>query len=386
MASEAETVTLTAHCLCKAHVFTTTVSRSNLPLPAYACHCDSCRHSTGALYSIDAPWPEPRPNVDTSALKSFHFSPSIDILFCGTCSTPMFFAHSQKPDGELGIFTGTLQNGTVNPIKIVDHIYVGDTTDGGATMWLRKPNEDGTDAKRFRERGKGDNVEEYPWGWPAASSFTGYEARKEDSLPIRCKCKGVDLVLHRGSYDGKKREELPWFIDPATYKPLVGFCGCESCRLFSGVDVWTWTFAELENISFAPSTDKAFPKQTTDLKALVDAKDPSIGTLTYYASSPDVQRYFCGNCSACIFYAVDDRPHMVDVAVGVLEASDGARAEGFLSWAYGKVSRMQDSGGGWRMALLERVEKECEEWRIGRGYPKNWMRIAREQAEAKAKS
>lgn len=383
-----DTVTVTAHCLCKTHVFTTTVPKAKLPLNASVCHCDSCRHNTGALYSIGAAWPEPRASVDVSNLKVFHFGKSADVLFCSTCSTPMFFANPQDTDEELEVFVGTIQNDPENIVRINRHIFVGDTKDGGATMWMRKPNVDGTEVKRWKIRTRmvhEQPPEEIPFDWPSPTSLTGYDAKVDVSIPIRCKCKGVDFVWHRGNYVGKKKEELPWFIDPTTHKPVAAICGCDSCRLSSGIDLWTWSFAELENISFTDtSTGKSFPKSSSDLKALVDRKDPSIGTLTYYASSSDVQRYFCSNCSACIFYAVDDRPEIVDVAVGALEASDGARAEGFLSWSFGAVGCIEDSDGGWRRGLFDRVVKESEEWRISRGYPKNWRRLAREEAEGKA--
>lgn len=84
MASNDDLVTLTANCLCKANIFTTQVAKSKLPLEGWACHCDSCRHVTGALYSQDAPWPEKRANVDVSGLKAYNFSPKYDVLFCPT--------------------------------------------------------------------------------------------------------------------------------------------------------------------------------------------------------------------------------------------------------------------------------------------------------------
>ncbi|KAF2464434.1 uncharacterized protein BDR25DRAFT_296663 [Lindgomyces ingoldianus] len=360
-------IMVTAQCLCKAQTFTTEVPASNFPLLATACHCDSCRRVTGALYSINLPWPEPRVNVDISKLARYAFSSRIRVFFCRTCSTPIFFEDGDL--GDLDVFTGAVKNdaGDVMDLKIIRHIFVGDTRDGGASMWLRKPNADGSEAKRFKERSRGEDS-------------------TENAIPIRCHCKGVDLVLHRGNYNGKKREELPWFIDPKTHKAIAGFCACDSCRLSFGVDVCNWSFAELNNISYSEAltkNGKVFPRNTSELKAAVDRKDSSIGTLTYYASSPNVQRYFCGSCGACVFYAADDRPDIVDVAIGVLEASDGARAEGFHSWALGKVGSIGDTKGGWREGLMARVEKECEEWREQRGYPKNWRRVEREAAEAK---
>lgn len=386
MTSEAGTTTLTIHCLCKAHVFTTEVARSELPLPAYACHCDSCRHVTGALYSLGLYWPEPAANVDTSRLKSNAFSETFAALFCGTCSTPMFFKHVHDTNAQLGIFTGTLKNDEGNLIKFAYHIFVGDTKDGGATVWLRKPNADGTEVKRYKDSSQGETKQETAFEWPITSSLTGYEKKLEDAIPIRCKCKGVDFVLHRGNYDNKQKEELPWSIDPKTHKLLAIFCACDSCRLFSGNDISYWCYTELKHISFSEAEGtkgQSFPRDSKELKAMVDARDPAMGTLAYHASSPDVQRYFCSSCAACIFYASDDRPEIVDVAIGVLEASDGARAEGFLSWSFGEVENIDDTKGGWREPLMKRVEEESERWREERAYPKCWRRVQREEAEAK---
>jgi hypothetical protein len=376
MTSTSETVLVTAECLCKAHTFSTKVPTSKLPLQAVACHCDSCRYSTGALYSIDIPWPEPRKNVDTTKLKKYPFSSNIGILFCGTCSTPMFFEHTKEPY-DIGVFTGALKNLDVDLVNIKNHIYVGDTVDGGATMWLRKPNADGSEAPKFKER---DDGEEYPLDWPSASVYTGYEKKTDNkSVAIRCHCKGVDFQLHRGNYEGKSKDEIPWFIDPKTYKPIANFDACDSCRLQSGIDIFHWTFAELVNLSFNKG-DKPFPKHSSGLEALVDAKDAAVGTLAYYKSSPDVHRYFCSVCSATVFYNCDDRSDMLDVAVGLLDAPDGARAEGFLSWALGGPAVwVNDTKGGWREGLFKRVQEEAEDWRIERGYPKNWRRVLKEE-------
>jgi len=75
----------------------------------------------------------------------------------------------------------------------------------------------------------------------------------------------------------------------------------------------------------------------------------------------------------------------VDVAVGLLDAPDGARAESFLSWGLGgPFSWMEDTKGGWREGFMQRVRAEAEEWRIGRGYPKSWRRLAMEEASGGA--
>ncbi|KAF4630222.1 hypothetical protein G7Y89_g7917 [Cudoniella acicularis] len=116
------------------------------------------------------------------------------------------------------------------------------------------------------------------------------------------------------------------------------------------------------HISTSQASENAFPKTTHGLKTAVDAQETAtIGTLAYYQSSPGVQRYFCKVCSATVFYAWDERPETVDVAVGLLEASDGARTEAFLSWNFGAAAEwVGDTKGGWREGLLRRVREEAE--------------------------
>ncbi|KAJ4362912.1 hypothetical protein N0V83_010029 [Neocucurbitaria cava] len=376
MASTMEgTITLTVHCLCEANVFKTEVAKSKLPLQAHMCHCDSCRHVSGALYSSETRWPEPRSNVDISKLKVYHFSSQISLLFCPTCSTPIFWLTRNDQSRLLGVWTGALANVNHDIVKFTDHIFVGDTLDGGATEWLRHPNADGAEIKRYKGSDT-EKPEDLPEQWPSTAELTGYEAKKESAVPIRCKCKGVDLLLNRGDYSDFKEEDLPFNIDPKTHKLLATLCGCDSCRLQCGVDVFNWTFAEMKNISFGNQNGGRFPGHQNDLKKLVDARDLAIGSLTYHASSPGVLRFFCSTCSACIFYSTDRRPTIIDIAVGVLEASDGALAEGLLSWTYGaRIDYREDGDGGWRKELFDRVEKDGEAYRTARSYPKNWKRV-----------
>jgi hypothetical protein len=116
-AFEHSTVTVTACCLCKANRFTAEVSRSELPLPVSACHCKFYRESTGALFSIRTNWPWlTRPlfaSIDPQfygvSLKSFYLRDSSSVVFCPTCSTPLFRLYKDYEDTP-DVFTGTLEN------------------------------------------------------------------------------------------------------------------------------------------------------------------------------------------------------------------------------------------------------------------------------------
>lgn len=386
MANSDEQVQITARCLCKRHAFITAVPRSSLPLKATACHCTSCRKCTGALYSTAVlKWPGDGGAVRDSTLKRYGFSQQLTVLFCENCSSPMFFEiHKPRegdsegaPRSEFGVMTGALSNdGPDGLVRLENHVFVGDTKDGGASVWMRKPNGDGVEARRWVELTS--RSEELPFDWPGEPRPEDEVQSKVAEIPIRCHCGGIDLVYQRQKaeeeFKAMEKSELPRFVHPETKKLMASIDPCDSCRLSSGVDFWTWTFVLLRHIGFAPKTggsDSIFPGDTEDLKEAVSKKgpdrDPRLGTLAYYASSKDVQRYFCSRCSASVFYAVDDRTDMVDLAVGLLESADGARAESLLDYSMvrtlPKLIWRDDMLNGWRKQWLESVEAEAEEHR-----------------------
>lgn len=357
-----ETITLTVSCLCKANVHSATIPKSSLPLQAHVCHCDTCRHLTGSLYSSLAYWPVPRSTVDLSGYKSYNFSPPFDALFCPTCSAPVWGAFKDETRPLL-VSTGALENIAYEGelVTWAPQGYVGDTIDGGASHWLKHMNTSGPKLKSFKCETKGDGAEELPDDWPT-QPHTSEE--RQDAVPIRCKCQDVHFVLHRNDYDSVKDEDLTWNVNPETRKIKAEFCGCDSCRLQGGTDVCYWTFSDMKNISFSDDKGKAdFPSNMEGLSALVDKHDPRIGSLAYYQSSPGVRRYFCSTCSATIFYANKKRPHLIDIAVGVLEAKDGARAESMLWWPFEEgIGSKEDANGGWREGLFDKIEKAAMEY------------------------
>lgn len=320
------------------------------------------------------------------------------------------FAETLPPDSErdgvprYGAQTGVLANVDLGSplVEIVDHLFVGDTRDGGAVPWLCDGDGNGSRPRVWRTDKLGEelgsDVTALARGdWPVNTETpeAAGDGDEEEEIPIRCHCGGVDLVLRRPTADfaAMPRSELPWFVDPVSNKSLGGFDACDSCRLSSGSDVFHWTFVLLRHLGFpSPSNGKTdFPSSSIELKKAVEKntssseekekedRDPRWGTLTFYSSSPDVQRYFCSRCSACVFYASDDRPEMVDLAIGLLDTKSGARAESLVSWDFGgKMVWRQDVAGGWRESFIENIETAAERWRIERDYPKNWRRIQKE--------
>lgn len=397
-------VPLTAQCLCKTHKFTTTVPRTSLPLKATTCHCNSCRRFTGALYTIDAPWHGDFEAIRQSTLKWYDFSPNLNILFCGACSSPMFW-DSPLRDAETGeaigrkftVFVGALSNkGPENLVEAGAHMFIGDTRDGGASMWMRGINGDKAPlVRRFKDMKH--ESEELTEDWPGfiTKHLPGQE--KQDEVPVRCHCGGVDLVFLRREaereFTAKNADDLPRVVDPVSRKYVAGFDACDSCRLSFGSDFSNWAFVFLRHIAFSArkgqpepgdvSIPGRFPQTLRDLHAAVsgsppgDDKDARLGTLEVYRSSQGVKRYFCSHCSACVFYA-DEGKHadMVDLAIGVVHAEEGARAEESFQWLLGgPIRHRDDMAGGWRGTWLKAVEGEAEAWRKARGFPEWWRQL-----------
>ncbi|KAF4979800.1 hypothetical protein FZEAL_4060 [Fusarium zealandicum] len=382
---------VTAQCLCKANIFTTSIFRSNLPLKGTICHCNSCRHVTGAMYSSHVVWPGSPEEICKSKLERYKFTQNVSLRFCGTCSSPMFWEeyYAEKPE-ILDVLTGVLNNVQVPDfITFPYQILVGDTKDGGASHWLQHVNKDGFLSQRWKTRaGKSEQLDT---SWPSTTSAPqDQDQAGTRRISIQCRCKGINFVLSPGNanFAGMEPDVLPFFVEPATHKHLASFDACNSCRSMFGVDIVNWTFALLRQLEFQESTGPAFPKSTSELKEAILSpdRDARFGTLAMYKSSPDVQRYFCSRCSASAFYAVDDRPDLVDVAVGLLDSQDGANAESFLTWNLGaKVGGEADVAGGWRQGFVESIKDTAESWRVKRKYPKTWKRLSVERTKEEDK-
>ncbi|KAH8168970.1 glutathione-dependent formaldehyde-activating enzyme domain-containing protein [Sarocladium implicatum] len=390
--NEQPSVTLTASCLCNNHVFTTILERASLPLESAVCHCTSCRHVTGALFTHDAQWPGPLEPVTSAGLSSYPMTKNVRLLFCGKCSSPMFWwEHFEGKPEVLDVLIGALEcDVTGEVVKTMRHGFVGDTKDGGAAPWLNRLASGQEDIPMWR--GSPDKSERIQQEWLDKSGSTDQSltsSRDQANIPIVCHCRGVNLVLRRSAADfaNTDSDKLPWFIEPDTYRNLACFDGCNSCRKSFGVNVANWTFTFLKHIAFASDAGKesAFPVSSMDLETAISDpnRDERYGTLQMYNSSEGVQRYFCSRCSASVFYAADDRPDIVDLAIGLLDSQDGARVESKLGWMFGSpASWEEDTKRTWRQPFVSMVTENAEAWRVRTERKMNWQRANRERAAA----
>lgn len=90
-----------------------------------------------------------------------------------------------------------------------------------------------------------------------------------------------------------------------------------------------------------------------------------------YTSSPGVTRSFCGKCGANVLWSGDEehtgRVGLVDVAVGLLDASTGARAEEWLDWWSERVSFREEANNRGLVVGLERGLKARSGQRVVEG-------------------
>ncbi|OHF00689.1 amino acid adenylation domain-containing protein [Colletotrichum orchidophilum] len=319
---------------------------------------------TRSLYNPAVAWPNA--SEDLSALRKYPFSKHFDVYSCWTCSSQLF-ARGHNPNVGPLVTTGALEN-IPGLVKYDNHMFIGDTIDGGLSPWLPRVENRDT-VKRWKGH---RNSEEVPFDWPISKSVPASRlnaSASPSSTPFHCHCKGIQLSL-RSATDLEADPAKPstsTCVDPKTLKFKACCDSCNSCRQQFGSDIIAWTFAPLTHINFSSepaSAPSQFPQTISALKEAVqsETKDPRLGTLAVYNSSPEVERYFCSTCSASVFYAVYNREDMVDIAVGLLDHPDGARAEGLLAWIHELVGWEMDAAGGWREQLVETTKSSMQEW------------------------
>lgn len=342
------TTKLKASCMCGAAKHEITLETSELPLKLGFCHCASCRRMTGTLHLTMATLPASyAPSQDlVSKLTPFEFSKRLTQYFCTTCGTHMLAyvkhsAHDSSTSARWDVMTGSLEK-IDDLFDIESHDFVADTLDGGFSDFLITFN----DKQIPRFAGHSENSEKLPLYWQSKDR-PQISASPTDRLYCHCKCGGVNFWIARPSERSKqalgawpdllipyysnqpKSDGSAWWLRDEGRKFLSGLCSCNSCRLDTGMEFIEWAFVPTIDITQDPEGKTAFSLP--------------FGTLKGYRSAPDVTRYHCEICGASAIYSTDDRTDLVDVAVGLMDAPEGARAEAWLEWRTQRLSFREDA-------------------------------------------
>lgn len=257
-------------------------------------------------------------------LVAYDFSERLTIFHCRTCGAQMFFrCWKDSEDHSKGAVwdaaCGTLPK--ADGIFVVEcHEHIADTLDGGFSDFL--PHVNGELVKRWpHHRRKVDGManfkdEQLPLCWQDSSRSIP-DPNPTDKLYCHCKCAGVEFWISRswGPEVDSSSEEIGVSAD-SNRKFHASVCSCNKCRFSTGMEWAEWA---------------SIP--TTNIWADADLTQPfrlASGAIQHYRSSSKAVRYFCQICGAATFYSQDKSPEIMKVAVGVLDAPEGARAESWL--------------------------------------------------------
>ena len=348
MAQVEETTSLHFSCLCRKVTGSANVPVAKLPLPYSLCHCNICRHQTGLLCASYATLPKDSTDVTFKGpLKRYNASNIVTRFFCSHCGANVYLQDSREPGFD--ICTGALDRAD-GVIELRNHIFVPDTKDGGFSQWLPEIPawEEFSQSKQWviRERKQSTNASD-----------------KEAELLAFCQCKGVQFKItppnEDSNYPSSPSPELlendatshvstsgtsnKWWLCAGGQKYLAGTCACHSCRLSAGFDIQAWAFIPKANI----------------LHVNGDPLNFRADSLAQYESSKGVYRHFCFTCGATIFWRGDNRPEVVDVSVGLLDAEEGSRAENWLQWQTSRVSFEEE---GQNKDLISKLAAGLKQW------------------------
>ncbi|KAJ5090464.1 hypothetical protein N7532_009148 [Penicillium argentinense] len=289
------------------------------------CHCSVCRYTHGAPCSFHTPLPvgvEPEfiapSRLDKLTCYGEPGSKS-GLYFCSTCG-----CHIGGYYGQWTVSTAIFDaNRDDNILLFNAHMLPDSSPDGGiaaifSTVDGRQLQIDDLDGKAL----------------PSPVLPRELQSTNEQ-LRAQCHCGGVSFTIARPS--------AAFLASP------------ESKGVVSGANVIAWMFVALDHISPAPSKDGFL-----------------IGTAKAYQSSDDVTRVFCGTCGATVFYHCKERPHIIDVAMGILRAPEGAMAENWSVWRAGRPAWPENGmryHAGFSQALIEGMKQ----WGKERGHPQDFV-------------
>ncbi|KAK5053106.1 hypothetical protein LTR84_002080 [Exophiala bonariae] len=257
-------------------------------------------------------------------------------------------------------------------VNTLSHMFIADTLDGGIVPRLSNPAStkiplfmDGY-SDEATSPGSATSLESVLQLRLNNSKSTSPSSTASSScLKAACHCGSVKLSIRRPDY-AVDTQGVParYIAEHATTKYPAWFCACRSDRTGNGA--WfaqPWTYIPPANITFTfPVDDDDDPegdeRQVTvadvfqlssssssppnlpsgsPSTATATAKEAVSARLSQHRSSTSTTRSFCRTCGATVFYMHDERPSVVNVAVGILRADDGALASDWLDWVPGRV-------------------------------------------------
>jgi hypothetical protein len=312
-------------------------SSCTLPMETVMCHCNDCRHLTGAIFLTSPELSEPPPKTILEKCKSYDSSGVRRRWFCEACGTHVL-CQEISGDGERwwvmgGAIEGPSTDGSVKDTnETTHHIFANDAADGGLAASLTKINE--KEVPCWEKRQETSKMIESN-GLRNMSKHSSVDITAEsDALPLKCHCGGINIEIRRSDYD--KHPIGEGYMPGNRHKYTAALCACRSCRLATGVTLQPWAYIPPKNILIAGT------KQSVPFREIIKPDAPAFQSLKCRWSSEDVCRGFCGTCGATVFYWHEQRQEVVDISVGLMRSEDGTMARKWLSWWEDKVSWQEE--------------------------------------------
>lgn len=314
--SSSTIIPITARCHCTFFSSSSTYALPDFPIRSAICHCTTCRHVSGHLFTTLVVIPTPHATrPDVSALSAYQTSEAVTRYFCPRCGARVIIVDDEEWEFATGVLD-RMDGGTLLDTDGRVQLCIQDTMDGGAGIWLggRRGGDEGKARERERymgPRGKErvgfDEVKHMSEESRAAIRTTGRDVADE-VLHASCHCGVVQFEIARPEGSGRESVQNRY---PA------GLDACTSCRTVTGCEITSWAFMPKNRISMPGG------------KPL----ELAMAGMSHYDTSPGVHRTFCGTCGASVFcYRGTRETDTIDIAVGLLESKVGARAEDWLMW------------------------------------------------------
>ena len=187
-------------------------------------------------------------------------------------------------------------------------IFVEDTKDGGLAGWILSAVPDTRLKSRHSQLLDHANFKATKCSAPVPTTTC--------PVPLRCHC-----------------GDLRYNLLPSLKRYPAIPDTCTDCRLSTGSEIAAWASVVDSCLTMPDGSPLDLSSQS--------------GCLTRYTSSPGKYRYFCSRCGATAFFTCDKKRFndsagyseneisdgkIDDVAIGLLHAESGARAEEILCW------------------------------------------------------
>ncbi|KAG6997508.1 hypothetical protein G7Y79_00040g076730 [Physcia stellaris] len=263
-------------------------------------------------------------------------------VFCPGCGSSLYRMGSDV--SKINVYTGVLEIES-GQVEVKGQCCMEEAIDGGLASWLDLHHEYSGQCMQHSKtavahRSSGSMNLEQPLDIRASCHCGGvrFAISPASQVSTQLSSPYPDLIVPFQSGPSKNEKNSKWWLRANGTRYFAGTCACRSCRLASGNDIQTWAFIPKDNM-----------RQMNG-----DPLEYDMGTLNQYGSSKGVYRNFCSMCGATVFWHNDERPYLIDVSAGLLEAESGARAEELLEWATARVSFQEEAQN---KALIEMLRE-----------------------------